>query len=246
MLQKNILITIIVVFLAIAVISWLLSKLFMRPIHEKMNQIEQFIQDISHELNTPITALQISSKKAIQKGVYDEKILKNISISTKQLYSIYQSLAYLNFHMPKQEVELIELKPILNRIIEYYSELSEAKNITINADINDSVLKIIDARAELLFSNLLSNAIKYSMPNTTITVTLTKSFFSIEDEGIGIETEKLQEIFKLYKRSSNLAGGFGVGLSIVRQICEEFEINVEVTSELGIGSLFRLSWLYEA
>ncbi len=80
------------------------------------------------------------------------------------------------------------------------------------------------------------------MPNTTITVTLTKSFFSIEDEGVGIETEKLQEIFKLYKRSSNLAGGFGVGLSIVKQICDEFGIKVEVTSELGKGSLFILFW----
>jgi two-component system OmpR family sensor kinase len=241
-LQKSILITMIIVFLAIVVISWLLSKLFMRPIHEKMNQIEQFVQDISHELNTPITALQMSSKRAMQKGVYDEKILTNISISTKQLYSIYQSLAYLNFHMPEQEVELIELKPILNRTIEYYSELSEAKSITINANINDSALKIIDTRAELLFSNLLSNAIKYSMPNTTITVTLTKSFFSIEDEGVGIETKKLDEIFKLYKRSSNLAGGFGVGLSIVKQICDEFGIKVEVTSELGKGSFFVLSW----
>jgi two-component system OmpR family sensor kinase len=241
-LQKEILITMTIVFLVIAVISWLLSKLFMQPIHEKMNQIEQFIQDISHELNTPITALQMSSKRAMQKGVYDEKILKNISISTKQLYSIYQSLAYLNFRMPEQEVELIELKPLLNRTIEYYSELSEAKNITIDANINASALKIIDTRAELLFSNLLSNAIKYSMPNTTITVTLTKSFFSIEDEGVGIETEKLQEIFKLYKRSSNLAGGFGIGLSIVKQICDEFGIKVEVTSELGKGSLFILFW----
>ncbi len=74
------------------------------------------------------------------------------------------------------------------------------------------------------------------------TVTLTKSFFSIEDEGVGIETEKLQEIFKPYKRSSSLAGGFGVGLSIVKQICDEFGIKVEVTSELGKGSSFMLSW----
>lgn len=241
-LQKNVLFSMMVVFVVIGVISWILSKLFMQPIHEKMSQIEQFIQDISHELNTPITALQMSSKRAIQKGVYDEKILTNISISTKQLYSIYQSLAYLNFHMPEQKVESIEIKPILEHSLEYYEELIHAKNITIDTNIKDATLKILDTRAELLFSNLLSNAIKYSMPNTTITITLKDGFFSIKDEGIGIAKEKLEEIFKLYKRSSNLAGGFGIGLSIVKQICDEFNINIDVTSDLGKGSCFRLRW----
>ncbi len=75
-LQKNVLLSMMIVFLAIGIISWILSKLFMRPIHEKMSQIEQFIQDISHELNTPITALQMSSKRAMQKGVYDETLIK--------------------------------------------------------------------------------------------------------------------------------------------------------------------------
>lgn len=207
-----------------------------------MDQIEQFIQDISHELNTPITALQMSSSRAVQKGVYDEKIFRNISISTKQLYSIYQSLAYLNFKTPQQEPQLTELKPILEQSIEYYAELTEAKNITINTSIEDSSLKITGDRVKLIFSNLLSNAIKYSMPNSSITITLKKNYFCIEDEGVGIAKEKLQEIFKLYERSSTLAGGFGVGLSIVKQICDEFKIDIDVSSELGEGSSFKLKW----
>lgn len=241
-LQILVLSTIVVVFSAIVVISWILSKLFMRPIHEKMSQIEQFIQDISHELNTPITALQMSSKRAMQKGVYDEKILTNISISTKQLYSIYQSLSYLNFHMPKEEAELLELKPILERTIEFYKELTRAKNITIKVNISDAKLKIIETKAELLFSNFLSNAIKYSMPNTTISIILKDGYFSIQDEGIGIAKDKLEEIFGLYKRGSNLAGGFGVGLHIVKQICDEFGIKIDVSSELERGSIFRMNW----
>lgn len=241
-LQILVLSTIVIVFIAIVIISWLLSKLFMRPIHEKVTQIEQFIQDISHELNTPITALQMSSKRAVQKGVYDEKILTNISISTKQLYSIYRSLAYLNFQIPKEEATPIALKPILERSIEYYKELCHAKNITITADIEDVTLKIVDTKAELLFSNLISNAIKYSMPNTTITILLKDGHFNIQDQGIGIKKEKLEHIFKLYKRGSNIAGGFGVGLNIVKQICDEFHIQIAVTSELDKGSSFKLSW----
>ncbi|MDD2789685.1 MAG: HAMP domain-containing sensor histidine kinase [Sulfurimonas sp.] len=241
-LQKNILLTSIAIFLAIVLISWILSKLFMRPIHEKVRQIEQFIQDISHELNTPITALQMSAKRAMQKGVYDAKILTNISISTKQLYSIYQSLAYLSFNIPQQEAKPVSLKPVLDSAIEYYRELSHAKNIIIRATVADVTLTIIETKAELLFSNLISNAIKYSMPNTTIGIILREGYFSIEDEGVGIAKEKLEEIFKLYKRGSSLAGGFGIGLSIVKQICDEFHIKVDVRSELDHGSCFTLTW----
>jgi two-component system OmpR family sensor kinase len=214
----------------------------MRPVHEKMQQIEQFIQDISHELNTPITALSMSSKRALQKKVYDEKILTNISISTKQLYSIYKSLAYLNFSSQEQEAELLALKPILKQGIDYYRELTMAKNITIIENLDDASLLAVDSRVELLFSNLISNAIKYSMPDTTITITLKNGCFIIEDEGVGIAEDKLQDIFKLYERNSTLAGGFGVGLSIVKQICDSYAIYVRIESKLGEGSKFILEW----
>jgi len=58
-------------FLFTGVISYLLAKLFMRPIHERITQIERFIQDISHELNTPITALKMSVSRAKKKQIYD-------------------------------------------------------------------------------------------------------------------------------------------------------------------------------
>jgi len=219
-----------------------LSKIFIRPIHQKVAQIEQFVQDISHELNTPITALQMSSKRAMQKGVYDAKILTNIAISTKQLYSIYQSLAFLNFSTPKQTPQTLDLQPILEESIAFYTELSHAKSITFKTQTEHANLLITEDRVKLLFSNLISNAIKYSMPNTTITLTLKEGFFSIEDEGVGIAEEKLEEVFKPYERSSNIAGGFGIGLSIVKQICDEFKIGVQVTSEIDKGSCFTLTW----
>lgn len=227
-------------FLGIMIISIVLSKLFMRPIHKRVSQIESFIQDVSHELNTPITALGMSASRAIKKGVYDKKILTNISISTKQLESIYKSLTYLNFSEQTQEVQKINLAPILKQVIKYYSELSDAKEISIHSQISDIEFTILQSRAELLFSNLLSNAIKYSMPETTISIVLNKECFCIKDEGVGIAKEKLDEIFTLYSRSSKIAGGFGVGLSIVKQICDEYHVEIEVESQLGEGSQFRL------
>jgi two-component system OmpR family sensor kinase len=240
-LQRKIFFVITIALLFIIVISFVLSKLFLKPLHNRMVQIESFIQDVSHELNTPITALGMSASRAVKKGVYDKKILQNISISTKQLESIYKSLTYLNFKQKSEEPKHVNLKDILTQVIAYYKELTDAKKITIVSQMEDVEFLIVPARAELLFSNLLSNAIKYSMPETTITVTLTQEAFVIEDEGVGIEAKKLQEIFEMYRRNSDIAGGFGVGLSIVKQICDEYGISVNVDSEIGKGSRFTLS-----
>ncbi len=241
-LQKSVLLSMAVVFFLIVIISYILSKLFMRPLRQKVQQIEDFVQDISHELNTPITALKMSSQRALKKGVYDEKILTNISISTKQLYSIYQSLAYLNFSAPTQEATQITIKPIVEETLKYYDELLNAKSIRTKTSLQDTHLRILPERATLLFSNLLSNAIKYSMPDTTIYITLKEGYFSIKDEGVGIPKEKLRNIFTLYERGSNIAGGFGVGLSIVKQICDEYAISIELHSKEGVGSEFILKW----
>jgi len=231
-----------IVFLLVGFISILLSKLFMKPVHARIEQIESFIQDVSHELNTPITALKMSASRAIQKEVYDKKILRNISISTKQLETIYNSLTYLNFSEKKEEPILCELKPIIERVVNYYEELSSAKKIAIVCKLEEAQLTIVESRAELLFSNLLSNAIKYSMPESTITMKLSKGEFCIKDEGVGIAEDKLDAIFQLYSRESHIAGGFGVGLSIVKQICDVYGIDLSVRSELDVGSEFVLKF----
>ena len=239
-LQKEVLSTLGFVFVLIVVISVLLGRLFIRPVHKRIEQIESFVQDVSHELNTPITALKMSASRAIKKEVYDKKILTNISISTKQLETIYNSLTYLNFSNKQEKREPLALEHIVKQVVAYYSELSCAKKIEIEVEVESFVFMAVKSRMELLFSNLLSNAIKYSMPETKITITFKEGLFSIKDEGVGIAQEKLHSIFELYKRDSQIAGGFGVGLNIVKQICDEYKIEISVKSELEVGSEFRL------
>ncbi|WP_457743311.1 sensor histidine kinase [Sulfurimonas sp.] len=229
-------------FVLIGIIAIFLSKLFLRPLHNRMEHIENFIQDVSHELNTPITALGMSASRALKKGVFDKKILQNISISTKQLKSIYASLTYLNFKEKEQERENVALKPLLEDVILYYKELTDAKKISVEASLEEVTVMAVESRVKLLFSNLLSNAIKYSMPETKIRITLTQDSFVIKDEGVGIDEKKLKEIFELYSRSSDIAGGFGVGLSIVKRICEEFQWGVQVESKLNRGSIFTITF----
>jgi len=66
-----------------------------------------------------------------------------------------------------------------------------------------------------MINNVISNTIKYSYPNKKIYISIERNILSIKDEGIGIKQEELKEIFKRYKRFTNISGGFGIGLDIV-------------------------------
>ena len=77
-LKNKILYTVIMTALIIIVIAIVLSYIFLKPIKDKMNEIEDFVKDTTHELNTPITALMMSTSRIKSKKFYDENIIKNI------------------------------------------------------------------------------------------------------------------------------------------------------------------------
>jgi two-component system OmpR family sensor kinase len=114
--------------------------------------------------------------------------------------------------------------------------LLERKDIRIEANLEKCEINIAPSKAKMLINNLLSNAIKYSKPKTTISITTTQNSFIIKDEGIGIRSDKLDEIFQRFVRANSYAGGFGVGLSIVDSIVKEYGYKLEIKSEPGEGT----------
>lgn len=239
-LQKTVLKVLVLVFLFIIIVAWMLSKLFMKPVRERVEQIERFLNDITHELNTPISSLSMATDQALKQGECTEKTLRNVSISTKQLYDIYRSLTYLNFKKKEEPSEVLQLDEILKKSVVYYKPLADIKRITFETDIRETTCVVPASQITLLFGNLIGNAIKYSSPRSTITISLKDRVLTIKDEGIGIDPEKQSEIFEKFKRGTEYSGGFGVGLNIVKSICDEHGIKIELDSELGEGTEFRL------
>ena len=221
-------------------LAWILSRFFMSPVHQKIKQIEDFVHDTAHELNTPITALSMSVSRALKKKVYDEKILTNISISTKQLFNIYTTLSYLSFESKSHPSSELDVGSVLQKSVAYYKELSESKKIMIDLQTDTLMFSIDETRLAMLFGNLINNAIKYSMSHSRIDISLKEGVFKIRDYGIGIEKEKLSKIFERYNRETEYAGGFGVGLNIVQKIAQEYKIKIDVTSEKDQGTCFTL------
>ena len=239
-LKQSVFKVLVLVFFCIVIIAWILSKLFMKPVRERVVQIERFLNDITHELNTPITSLTMATDRALKQGECTQKTLNNVSISTKQLYDIYRSLTYLNFNKNEELSEIINIDEVLKKSIEYYKPLADMKRIEFAVDVEKTTGAISESQMNLLLSNLIGNAIKYSSPRSKITISLKNRVLRIKDEGIGIELKKQKEIFEKFKRGTNYSGGFGVGLNIVKSICNEHGIKIELDSVLGEGSEFRL------
>ena len=241
-LKNKVAYTVILTALLIFVIAVFLSYIFLKPLRDKMKEIEDFVKDTTHELNTPITALMMSTSRLKSKKVYDEKIAKNISISTKQLYDIYSSLSYLSFDNKSEEKELLRFDDVVKNDIAYFGELLEKKNIAVVCECESCEINIAPSKAKMLINNLLSNAIKYSPRDRKITISTTKNSFTIKDEGIGIAKDKLDEIFRRFVRASSYAGGFGVGLSIVESIVKEYDFTLDITSELSLGTSISIKF----
>ena len=235
-LKNSVFVTSIFIAIMIIIIAVILSYIFLRPIKEKMQEIENFVKDTTHELNTPITALMMSTSRAKNKKTYDEKIIQNISISTKQLYDIYSSLSFLSFDTKSEEAVEIDFTSVVDESIKYFDELLDKKNIDVEFKKSTCTLTIAPSKAKMLINNLLSNAIKYSFPNTKIKIITTINSFSIKDEGIGIAKDKLGTIFRRFTRANSYAGGFGVGLNIVDSIIKEYGFEIDINSKEKEGT----------
>ena len=97
-------------------------------------------------------------------------------------------------------------------------------------------------KTQKLINNLVSNAIKYSKKDSKIIVRLNNNIFEVQDFGIGIDEKEQKNIFKRYKRGENIEGGFVIGLDIVKRICEEYNLILDLKSQINEGSIFTIEF----
>jgi two-component system OmpR family sensor kinase len=226
--------------LFIAFIGYFLSRLLLKPVKDNFDNLNHFMKDSAHELNTPITALMMSANYL--KKSYDKEMVEHILMSTKMVSEIYNSIAYLAFHdLDIEHKEPFDLSEHIQYSIRYFKEIAGNKEILINAQLTQFMVNMDKNSTRKLINNLITNAIKYSYPKKNITIILKENVLSITDEGVGIDKEHQTKIFQRYKRINNHAtGGFGIGLDIVMGICKTYNIKIELESTLGKGSTFTL------
>jgi len=226
----------------ISFIGYLLSKLLLKPVTEKIHHMDKFIKDSAHELNTPIAVLR-TSVSMLKKGKNSEKMMQYITSSTKQISEAFNDLHFAVFDDISDSMNVeFNLGDLCCDCVGFFDDIALTKSIKIHSDIGTRVVNMDRNKAQKLVNNLISNAIKYSHKDSEIMVTLDGPILTVQDFGIGISDEEQKIIFKRYERGSNNEGGFGIGLDIVSRICNEYDIILSFESQLKVGSTFRLDF----
>lgn len=236
-LKLNIFLIFLIFYTIIAILSWSLAKLFLKPIKNERERLNNFIKDTTHELNTPISAIIMSCED----DNLTKKQLDRIKFSAKRVSEIYKDLTYIFLgNIEKKSLDKIDLSKVIKEEIINFEPMIARKRLKINLNIEEFFYEINKDDFIRLFNNLFSNAIKYNKTDGNIDIILQNRELIIKDSGIGISKDKIKDIFNRYYRATNQSGGFGLGLNIVNMICKTYNIKIDVQSSENIGSTFTL------
>ena len=236
------LLTILGILLMLFIFSLLLLKNFSAPFEAMNQQLDNFIKDSMHEINTPLSIINLNADLFANK-YGDNKYLRRMKSASKTLATIYNDMDYLiKQGRVKHTVQNIEVGAFLQNRVDYFQEIANLKNIEITTDIDSNVFYLFSkTKLQRIIDNTISNAIKYSHDQSTIDIKFYNKdkalIFEVADHGVGIAN--VDKIFSRYYRENEAKGGFGIGLNIVKDIIDEEGINLKVQSKVGEGTTFK-------
>lgn len=210
----------------------------------------EFISNVSHELKTPLSIIQ-NYAKALQGDLNEttkKKYLQTLVSTSQKLSNLIINILKLN-KLENQTImpskEKVNVSEFLTENILQFESLLENKQIKLNCNIVEDVFLIAEpSYLEIIFNNLISNAIKFSLTDGLINISLGHQndyvVFSIEDTGIGMNSEIGMRIFeKFYQADTSHSGeGNGLGLALVKKVIDIMGGEIKVESELGKGTKF--------
>lgn len=222
------------VFLCLLILSIAFALYALQPMKEALHLLEDFLKDLIHDLNTPATSILLNSKLLKRKAQYDE--VERIELSAQSIASLYKNLEFMSPHTISQE-DTLALEEIIHNKIEILKKIYP--HIQFIEHLNSLHVKSNKNGIERIIDNLLTNACKYNKKNGSVTITLVNKRLIIEDTGIGIKDTK--KVFqRYYKESTN---GLGIGMHIVKRLCDILHVNIELKSEVNKGTKVTLQFL---
>jgi len=213
-----------------------------------------FINNITHELKTPLTTLSVSTKILERKEVQENEAVMNSVIETISRQNIrLQNIVdqVMNNSLGFEEIELQKekIKPnaLVKTILDDFHLAYPNVKIQMELSTTEGVLLLDKFHLTTAITNVLENAVKYGCQNITIKTTIVKDQFtiSIQDDGIGIPKNKQSLLFEKFYRveqgNVHNVKGLGLGLYYVDQIIKAHKGSIQVVSDLGKGALFTIS-----
>ncbi len=223
---------------------------------ELNEQQKNFILSVSHELKTPIAASKLQIQTLLKHELNREKqieLLSNALEETERLNKLVENVLTVN-QLSNKNISIHKADFNFSELIEftvkrYFSNFVNSKNLKLNIEENI----YLNADKDLIQSiviNLIENAIKYSYNEVDIIVNLKKenhkTIMEISDKGIGVSTIEREKIFEKFYRSGNedtrKTKGTGIGLFLVKSICDLHHASISVLPNEPNGSVFKIEF----
>jgi two-component system phosphate regulon sensor histidine kinase PhoR len=216
-----------------------------------------FVANVSHELKTPLTSIRGYVETLLDGAIDDDehnvRFLEKIENNVERLNHLVMdllSLARIESQAGMLSRQSIDLHSILEEAMRRYEVTAEAREQALVLDACSGPVRILGDQEALtqILDNLFDNALKYTPDEGTVTVRVfrgaTHATLEIEDDGVGIPEEDQARIFERFyrvdKARSRAVGGTGLGLSIVKHLVHAIQGTIELESEPGEGSTFRV------
>ncbi len=230
-------------------LSYWLSSRTLEPIQNVLESQKIFISDASHELKTPIASiktglevyLRSKNKKLTTANILIHDTLQDIN----HLDGLTRQLLLLNTTAIQRKT-LSNPVDTLDTLIKKLQPLLSQKNISINKDFTSQKNKFNIQAFEQVATIIIDNAIKFSSNNSSVNITYKNKVLKVADFGPGISSASLPFIFdRFYQsdlaRNKSTNTGFGLGLSIAKQLCDQNNWQISCRSKVGSGTTFQVT-----
>jgi len=207
------------------------------------NQQKEFADNASHELQTPLSIVQLKLEMLQQSSSLTNeqyKIIEETLQALSRVNRINKNLLLLTRIENSQflDKELFDLSDLLNNTVKLFVNFSDNKNINLQANIGSGVL--VEANktlVEIVVNNLLTNAIRHSIPKSSVVITLSTGILTVTNSGL--VSLQQDQLFKRFATASAQNPGTGLGLAIIKQICDRYHwaINYRFKNHQHIFSL---------
>lgn len=243
----------------LAASGWFLAGLAMQPVRESYQHLKQFTADASHELRSPLAALQTNIQVTLSHPNLDPETQHTCQVMerlVKRLSRLVDDLLFLarqDGGILLRQSQCCDLDALLVLVLEEQEPLAQQKGIQLNLEIPDtySAFTLIADEDHLvrLINNLLLNAIRHTPPQGNITLILERIQhgaggswlrLQVKDTGGGIPGEAIPHLFERFYRVERREEGSGLGLAIVKSIVESYHGQIMVESQINQGSCFTV------
>ncbi len=213
---------------------------FTQRLDQFIDRERHFTRDASHELRTPIAVIR-SAMELLERryDVANDRTMRRVYRTLYDMEALIETLLILAREekavLPVQDVDINDMAL---KQLDTLESLFKDKSIAVNIDEQAQlVVKAPESVVSILMSNLLRNAFNYT-PKGSVTIKIWQQGFSVTDSGVGMNEQQVKKVFEPFYRGQENSNekGYGLGMTIVKRLCNRYDWHLRVISEVGKGT----------